>query len=100
MVKHVVVWKLKETALGNSREANVVLVREKLEALRGRIPGMVSLEVGVNTNPREPSADVVLTTVHESWQALEVYQNHPEHKAAGEFIGQVRETRACVDWEI
>jgi len=65
MVKHVV-WKLKEAALGNSRE---------------------------------PSADVVLTTVHESWQALEVYQNHPEHKAAGEFIGQVRETRACVDWE-
>ena len=36
MIKHIVAWRLKESALGNDKAANARLVREKLEALRGR----------------------------------------------------------------
>jgi len=48
---------------------------------------------------KESAADEVLTSVHEDWAALAAYQVHPDHKAAGDFIGQVREYRRCVDWE-
>jgi hypothetical protein len=41
-------WHLKEHAQGNSRETNAQLVKQKLESLRGRIPGMLKIEVGVD----------------------------------------------------
>ena len=99
MINHIVVWKLKDEAEGNTKAVNARLIQEKLEALKGVIPGLVSLEVGINTNPKETAADVVLRSVHESWAALDAYQVHPQHKAAGDFIGKVREDRRCVDWE-
>lgn len=100
MVKHVVIWKLKASAASRSAAENAFLMKERLDGLRGKIPGLLSLEVGINRNPAENAGDVVLTTVHENWEALEAYQVHPEHKAIVSLVSEVRETRACVDWEI
>ena len=47
MIKHIVVWRLREAAHGNDRATNARLIREKLEALRGQIPGLLKLEVGL-----------------------------------------------------
>src|SRR5512135_2199834 len=43
MIKHVVMWKLRGTSLEEKRE-QAARVRAALEALRGNIPGMSSLE--------------------------------------------------------
>ncbi|KPV41925.1 stress responsive protein [Thiohalorhabdus denitrificans] len=100
MVKHIVMWRLKDQAQGNSRSANAELVKEKLEALEGRIPGLLKVEVGLDFSATESSADVVLYTELESREALEAYQVHPEHEAVKAFIGEVTAERWVVDYEV
>ena len=50
MIRHIVIWNLKESACGNSRSENARLLKQKLEALAGRIPGLERIEVGININ--------------------------------------------------
>ena len=47
MVKHIVLWRLKDNAHGNDLQTNAYLIKEKLEGLRGRIPGLLTIEVGI-----------------------------------------------------
>ncbi|MFP4560501.1 MAG: Dabb family protein [Thiohalorhabdus sp.] len=100
MVKHIVMWRLKDQARGNSRSANAELVKEKLEALEGRIPGLLTVEVGLDFSATGSSADVVLYTELESREVLEAYQVHPEHEAVKAFIGEVAAGRWVVDYEV
>lgn len=99
MIKHIVMWRLKEEARGNTRWANAELVKEKLEALQGRIPGLLRIEAGLDFSRTDSSADVVLYSELESREALADYQVHPEHEAVKEFIGAVTAERWVVDYE-
>jgi hypothetical protein len=100
MIKHIVMWRLKEHAEGNDKAVNARLVKEKLEALRGRIPGMLKVEVGIDFSATDASADVVLYSEFESREALDGYQAHPEHEALKPFVSAVRVSRQLVDYEI
>ena len=100
MIKHIVMWKLKESAEGNSRETNARLVKQKLDALNGLVPGMLELEVGLGMEGGGDACDVALYTVFEDEGALAAYQEHPDHKAVFPFIGAVRETRSVTDYVI
>lgn len=99
MIRHIVAWRLKDAALGNGKAENARLMKDKLEALRGRIPGLLRLEVGRDFSATDNSADVVLVTEFESRAALAGYQVHPEHKAVGVFVAQVVAERRLVDCE-
>jgi quinol monooxygenase YgiN len=99
VIKHIVMWHLKEHAQGNSRETNAQLVKQKLESLRGRIPGMLKIEVGVDFSATADSADIVLYSEFENREALDVYQRHPDHEAIKPFIMDVRAERRLVDYE-
>jgi len=99
VIKHIVMWRLKEEARGNTRSANAELVKEKLEALEGRIPGLLRIEAGLDFSRTDSSADVVLYSELESREALADYQVHPEHEAVKEFIGAVTAERWVVDYE-
>ncbi|MFO7179086.1 MAG: Dabb family protein [Pseudomonadota bacterium] len=98
MVKHVVLWKLRGDSPEERRD-NAERVRAALRTLAGKIPGMSSLEVGIATADDPESADVVLITTHESWQALETYRSHPEHQVVARLIGELRVERRVVDFE-
>ena len=74
-------------------------MRDKLEALRGQIPGLLRLEVGLDFSATENSADVVLVTEFASRDDLAAYQVHPAHKAVGVFVSQVVSERRFVDYE-
>ncbi len=100
MIKHIVMWRLHEHAEGNDKMNNAKLVKEKLEALRGRIPGMLKLEVGIDFSGTDTSADVVLYSEFESREALDSYQTHPEHEAVKPFMAAVRSERRVVDYEV
>lgn len=100
MVKHIVFWKLKERAAGASRAENARLLKERLEALDGRIPGMLRAEVGIDFDRSAGAWDVALYSEFESREALDVYQDHPEHVAVKDFVLEVREDRAVVDYEV
>jgi hypothetical protein len=99
MVKHIVTWRLKDAAGGNDKATNARLIREKLEALRGQIPGLLRLEVGLDFSATETSADIVLVTEFASREDLAAYQVHPAHKAVGVFVREVVSERRFIDYE-
>ena len=100
MIKHIVCWKLKEEAHGNSKAMNMVLVKEKLEALQGKIEGVLKIEVGINLPEFSTNYDVVLYSELESKEALDFYQNHPLHQAVLPFIRDAVVSRVAVDYEV
>ena len=99
MIKHIVMWRLKESAHGNTAEVNACLIKEKLEALRGTISGMIAIEVGIDFSCTAASADVVLYTEFLDRRSLEGYQSHPGHEAVKPFIGEAAAERRLVDYE-
>lgn len=98
MIKHLVFWKLKDRVQGNEKTTNAQLIKEKLEALKGQIPGLLELEVGIDFVQGPASADVVLYSVFETREALDAYQVHPAHEAAKGFIQGVTSGRQVVDY--
>ena len=100
MIKHIVMWKLKDHAEGNDKQTNAALVKEKLDALANLVPGMLKLEVGIDLGLDAAASDVVLYTEFEDEAALSAYQSHPQHKAVFPFIAAVRETRVAVDYAV
>jgi hypothetical protein len=99
MVRHIVVWRLKESAHGNSRDVNARIIKEKLEDLNGRIDGLLKLEVGIDYGRTEESSDIVLYSEFASRKDLDSYQVHPLHVAAVAFIREARSERRVVDFE-
>lgn len=100
MVKHIVCFKLKDHAEGATRAENASMLKGRIEAMRGTIPGMLELEVGINFEPSDAAYDLVLYSVFESRAALAAYQTHPEHLAAVEVIRRVRDARIVVDYDV
>jgi Stress responsive A/B Barrel Domain len=100
MIKHIVMWKLKENALGNTKEANALTIKKQLEDLVGTITEIKSLEVGINFNPSEAAFDVVLYSEFENEESLNSYMKHPLHVKVADFVSQVRENRVVVDYQV
>nr|WP_080435733.1 Dabb family protein [Burkholderia ubonensis] len=91
-------WKLKETAEGATRAQNALRLKEKLEACRDIVPGVLHLEVGLATPGLEATYDVVLVSDFVDQAALDAYQAHPVHEEVKKFVGAVREARQCIDY--
>lgn len=98
MVKHIVMWQLKEEALGNSKETNARLIKEKLENLNGKIEGLLKAEVGIDFLGNG-NFDVVLYSEVLSREALDFYQKHPLHQEVLPFIREAVSDRKAVDYE-
>jgi hypothetical protein len=99
MIKHIVMWKLKEFAEGADKAGNVQRLKDKLHALTRTIPQIVHLEVGINMLALDAAYDVVLVSAFKNEQDLNIYQNHPDHCAVADFVGKIRESRAVVDYK-
>lgn len=100
MVKHIVLWTLKESAEGRSAHENALEMKSQLEALRGIVPGLLDIEVGIDFSRTESSADVALYSEFTDRQALAAYQVHPAHVAAAGFANRVRVERIIADYEV
>lgn len=99
MIKHIVLWKLKAAAEGAGREENAAIIKRELEALKEKIPQIRHIEVGLNFIPSDASYDVALYAEFATEQDLAVYQKHPEHVKAADFVGKVRDSRVVVDYK-
>jgi heme-degrading monooxygenase HmoA len=98
MLKHIVMWRVRATAERTQAE-NAAEMKRALEALRGRIPGLLAIEVGINAIPGDDASDVVLYSEFADRDALAAYQKHREHERVAEFVKQVRVERRVVDYE-
>jgi len=99
MIKHIVCFKLKESAEGASKAENARKTKELLEGLAKKVPGVQRLEVGINFVEDPAAYDIALYTEFASREALAAYAQHPEHQKVVQFIGKVRESRVVVDYE-
>ncbi|MEO8598269.1 MAG: Dabb family protein [bacterium] len=98
MIKHIVMWQLKDHAEGADKASNAVKMQQMLESCNGIVPGILKLEVALAQEGLEATYDVVLYSEFESVAALDAYQNHPKHQAIKPFIGAVRLARQCMDY--
>lgn len=98
MIKHIVMWKLKEHAEGADRTTNARKMKEQLEACANIVPGIRKLEVGLAEDGLEATYDVVLYSEFDSKEALDAYQSHPQHAALKPFFSAVRDARQCMDY--
>lgn len=100
MVKHIVMWRLKDKTESATKEENKIKMIEMLNGLPQYVEEIIDFEVGGNFNPSDAAYDIVLYSSFESKEALGRYQKHPKHVEVAEFVGKVREDRAVVDYEI
>ncbi len=100
MIKHIVLWKLKDFAEGATKQQNALRIKALLEEMQGKIPGMLKLEVGLNSEKSGDAADISLYTEFESREALDAYQIHPAHMPVKKFIPLVRTERRVADYEV
>ena len=100
MVKHVILWQLKEELSDAEKAAIKAGIKAGLEGLAVQIPGLVDIRVNIDALPSS-NADLMLDTTFESAEALKGYSVHPAHVAVAD--GKVRpytKARFCLDYEI
>ena len=100
MVKHIILWTLKEDLGGKSKAEVKEGIKKGLEGLMGEIPGMIDIKV--NIDPLDSSnAEVMLDSTFESAEALKGYSVHPKHVAvADNFVRPYTATRTCRDYKL
>ena len=100
MVRHVILWNMKETLSDEECRKVKNDIKEALEALKGVIPGLS--EINVATDPLDTSnADLMLDSLLEDKDALAVYADHPAHvKVKDELVVPNVRSRVCMDYEV
>lgn len=97
MVKHIILWKLKESLTEEEKTAARAEAKRRLEALNGKIDGMISLKVVTDRLPSS-NADMMLDSEFETVEALAGYQTNPLHVEAAAYVRSVVESRLCLDF--
>ena len=93
MIKHIVMWKLKDAA-------QAPFFKAQLDSCANLVPGMLAFEVAIRTGELEANCDVVLYSVFEDKAALAAYQHHPQHQQISGGLGALRDTRTVLDYDI
>ena len=100
MVKHIIIWNLKDTLTENERHSVKLNAKKNLEALVGKIDGLINLKIEIDFLPTS-NGEMMLDSTFESFEALKAYAIHPLHQAAAnEFVRPYTASRSCVDFEI
>ncbi len=98
MIRHIVMWNLRGDT-PREKAANAERLQRSFHSLRGRVPGLLHVEVGVDTSRVDYACDVVLYSEFESQAALDAYASHPEHLRVKQELGDLRTARHQVDYE-
>ena len=101
MVKHVILWQLKDELSAEEKVTVKAEMKESLEGLMGKIPGLLEVKVYTEGLESSKNAEVMLDTTFTDEEALKAYAVHPEHVAVAD--GKVRpftKYRACLDFEV
>ncbi len=97
-IKHIVMWNVRGDD-ATTRAAHMQRVKAEFESLRGRVPGLLLVEVGLDESRIDYACDVVLYTEFATREALAAYAEHPEHLRVKQALGDLRVARHQVDYE-
>lgn len=96
MVKHMIIWKLKEEI---DQEAVKAAIKEQLEGLVGKIDGLLEMKIHTECYPCS-AGDILMDSAFESKEALDAYQAHPDHQAiANNLVRPNAASRLSFDYE-
>ena len=100
MVKHVILWQLKDELSAEQKNAVKAEIKKGLEGLAGKVPGLVEIKVNIN-GLSTSNADLMLDSTLESFEALKGYAVHPAHVAVADGVVRPNtKQRVCLDYEI
>ena len=100
MVKHVILWTLKDELFAEEKAAIKQGIKEGLEGLKGKVPGIIDIKVNIN-GLESSNADLMLDSTFESVEALKGYSVHPEHVAVADSkVRPYTKIRSCLDYEV
>jgi hypothetical protein len=99
LIRHIVMWKLRGDTRAE-KQANIATITASFHSLRGRVPGLLHVEIGADTSAVDYACDVVLYSEFESQSALDAYATHPEHLRVKQEIGDMRTHRYQVDYPV
>nr|WP_330361230.1 MULTISPECIES: DUF4298 domain-containing protein [unclassified Butyrivibrio] len=100
MVKHVILWTLKDELSAEEKMTIKQGIKEGLEGLKGKIPGIVDIKVNIN-GLESSNADLMLDSTFENVEALKGYSVHPEHVAVADSkVRPYTKIRSCLDFEV
>jgi len=98
MIKHIVMWNIRGDT-PQAKAAGIAKLRRSFESLRGQIPGLTHLEIGVDASQVDYACDVVLYSEFDSQAALDAYASHPEHLRVKGELADLRIARHQVDYD-
>lgn len=101
MVKHIILWTLKSELSDEEKQQVKRDIKQGLEGLVGKVPGLIDVTVHIDRRLDSSNADIMLDSTLESAEALKGYATHPDHVAVAN--GKVRPytaLRSCLDFEI
>lgn len=99
VIRHIVMWNLRGNT-AQEKAAGIEQLKGSFNSLRGKIPGLLTLEIGVDCSRVEYACDVVLYSEFESQSALDAYASHPEHLRVKRELGDLRIARHQVDYRV
>ncbi len=99
MVKHVVLFKLKETLTTEEKNEIMVNFKKAIEALPLHIDFIRHIHVGININCSE-KWDICLESLFDTLDEVKAYSVHPAHVSAAGIIKEAKADRSCVDFEV
>ena len=100
MVKHIILWQLKDEYASEEKAQIAAEIKGGLEGLKGKIPGLLDIHVQVD-KLASSNADVMLDSSFESEEALKGYAVHEEHvKVADTKVRPHTKSRVCIDYEV
>lgn len=100
MVKHIILWQLKDEYSAAEKEEIKAGIKAGLEGLKGKIPGLLDIRVQTECLPTS-NADVMLDSLFEDDASLSGYSVHPDHvKVADGNVRPHTKTRTCMDFEV
>jgi len=99
MLRRVVMWRLRaQDPDQKALDANTI--KRALESMRGKIPGLLNLQVGIDNSGGADAADVVMIADYQDRNALEIYDKHPVHEQVKPIVGPLREERRVVEFDL
>lgn len=98
MVRHIVLWNFNEGMSHQEKVEAGEKMKSLLEPIKEKVDGAVEIQVVVN-QLESSNRDVALISTFETVEALQAYQVHPDHVAAGGYVRSVTCNRSCMDYE-
>lgn len=93
MIKHIVMWKLKNPA-------DAAFFKAQLDSCKDIVPGMNEFEAAVQTDGLDANQDVALYSVFDDAAALQAYIVHPHHKDIVATLKTLAESRSALDYQV